>query len=140
MAREWLTLTQAAEQLGISTRTLRRWIHDGKLRAELRPGPYGQQYLVPTGELSALQVARDVERMQREADLATLSALLGSYLSEREEDLQQSVTSLQEQVLDVLRQIVQTQESILSELATLREAVARLRADNGPLAPPRLEE
>ena len=36
---------------------MRRWIHDGKLRAELRPGPYGQQYLVPTGELSALQVA-----------------------------------------------------------------------------------
>jgi excisionase family DNA binding protein len=132
MSHEWLTLSQAAEQLGISTRTMRRWIHDGKLRAELRPGPYGQQYVVPIAELSSLQVARDVARMQRDADLETLSSLLGSYLSQREHDLQASIDALQLQVMDTLRRVVQTQEVMQLELRDLRDEIARLRAASEP--------
>ena len=140
MSGEWLTLSQAAEQLGISTRTMRRWIHDGKLRAELRPGPYGQQYLVPLGELSALQVARDVERMQREADLETLSALLGSYLAHREGDLPASIAALHAEVMEMLGRVIQTQEAMLSELRILRDEIAQLRADIDSPSPPVSEE
>jgi excisionase family DNA binding protein len=140
MSREWLTLSQAAEQLGISTRTLRRWIHDGKLRADLRLGPYGQQYLVPISELSSLQVARDVDRMRREGDLEGLARLLGSYLSQREADLQTRLAALEAQVMEMLERVIQRQDAILAEVTQLRAEIERSHEDAKPSAPSRATE
>ncbi|PZS07589.1 MAG: hypothetical protein DLM70_03365, partial [Chloroflexi bacterium] len=72
MKHEWFTLEQAAEHLGVSTRTLRRWIHAGKLQAELRPGPYGQQYVVPRDQLGAVRLIHDVERAERRQEAETI--------------------------------------------------------------------
>jgi excisionase family DNA binding protein len=54
MSDEWFSLDKAAKHLGVSTRTLRRWIHAGKLQAELRPGPYHRNPL-----LRGLALSRD---------------------------------------------------------------------------------
>lgn len=44
---EHLSIAQAAECLGVSTKTVRRWIKAGKLPAELIPGLYGPEYRIP---------------------------------------------------------------------------------------------
>ena len=46
MSRQGLTIAQAARSLGVSTRTVRRFIKSGKIDAELIPGPFGQEYRI----------------------------------------------------------------------------------------------
>ncbi len=46
MSRQELTIAQAAKELGVSTRTVRRFIKSGKVDAELAPGPFGQEYRI----------------------------------------------------------------------------------------------
>ena len=46
MSRQGLTILQAARSLGVSSRTVRRFIKSGKLHAELVPGPFGQEYRI----------------------------------------------------------------------------------------------
>lgn len=44
MSADGLTIAQAARSLGVSTRTIRRFIKSGKLSAQLVPGPFGEEY------------------------------------------------------------------------------------------------
>ena len=46
MLRQSLTIAQAAKTLGVSSRTVRRFIKSGKIDAELIPGPFGQEYRI----------------------------------------------------------------------------------------------
>jgi len=46
MSRQDLTIAQAARSLGVSSRTVRRFIKSGKIHAELVPGPFGQEYRI----------------------------------------------------------------------------------------------
>jgi MerR family copper efflux transcriptional regulator len=46
MLGQGLTIAQAARSLGVSTRTVRRFIKSGKIRAEMVPGPFGQEYRI----------------------------------------------------------------------------------------------
>ena len=41
-----MTIAQAARELGVSSRTVRRFIKSGKLSAELVPGPFGEEYRI----------------------------------------------------------------------------------------------
>jgi len=44
MSSQGLTIAEAAEALGLSQRTIRRHIKSGKIKAELMPGQYGDEY------------------------------------------------------------------------------------------------
>ena len=46
MSRQGLTISQAARSLGVSSRTVRRFIKSGKIQAELTLGPFGQEYRI----------------------------------------------------------------------------------------------
>jgi MerR family copper efflux transcriptional regulator len=46
MSREGLTIAEAAKSLGVSTRTVRRFIKAGKIQADLVEGPFGQEYRI----------------------------------------------------------------------------------------------
>jgi len=46
MTKEGMTIAQAADLLGVSTRTIRRYIKSGKIQAELVPGSFGEEYLL----------------------------------------------------------------------------------------------
>ncbi len=46
MSRQGLTISQAAASLGVSSRTVRRFIKSGKIHAELVPGPFGEEYRI----------------------------------------------------------------------------------------------
>ena len=47
MSTQGLTIAEAARLLGVSSRTIRRFIKSGKIRAELVPGPFGKEYRIP---------------------------------------------------------------------------------------------
>ncbi len=47
MSGQGLTISQAAKVLGVSARTVRRYIKAGKLHAELVDGPFGEEYRIP---------------------------------------------------------------------------------------------
>jgi excisionase family DNA binding protein len=49
----WLNITEAAAYLGVSTKTIRRWIHAGAVNFELRPGRTRPQYFIPLADLDA---------------------------------------------------------------------------------------
>ena len=46
MSGQVLTVTEAAEALGLSERTIRRHIKNGKIKADLVPGHYGMEYRI----------------------------------------------------------------------------------------------
>jgi excisionase family DNA binding protein len=46
-ASRWLTVAQAAEYLGVSERTIKRWIWNGQLKPSKPGGDYGKCYLKP---------------------------------------------------------------------------------------------
>ncbi|MEN8615159.1 helix-turn-helix domain-containing protein [Dehalogenimonas sp. THU2] len=46
MSTQSITINQAAEKLGVSTRTIRRYIKAGKIQAYLVNGPFGEEYRI----------------------------------------------------------------------------------------------
>ena len=42
-----MNISQAAEKLGVSVRTIRRYIKAGKIKAELINGRFGEEYRIP---------------------------------------------------------------------------------------------
>lgn len=46
MSKQGMTIAEAAKALGVSTRTVRRFIKSGKLEARLVEGPFGQEYRI----------------------------------------------------------------------------------------------
>ncbi len=125
---DWLTLPDAAQQLGISPRTIRRWIKEGKVRAELRPGPYGQQYYVPATQIHTAQEVHDVVRVDRQIELADLARALDGYLSERESALVAALETLHVTVSQAAQRQEERETALRQEfsaaLATAREAQA----------------
>ena len=57
-----LPLREAAQRAGLSLPTLRRRIRQGRVRALLRPGPFGEQWEIPESELASLQKDRGGSR------------------------------------------------------------------------------
>lgn len=129
MKHEWLTLEQAAKHLGVSSRTLRRWIHAGKLQAELRPGPYGQQYVVLEGQLGAVQLVRDVGRTERQREVESIPGLVETHLQQREQSLIDAAEALRVEVQRGVERITAGQEALLGELRELRRVLEDTRRD-----------
>jgi MerR family copper efflux transcriptional regulator len=46
MTKQGMTIAQAALEMGVSTRTVRRYIKAGKIQAELVEGPFGGEYRI----------------------------------------------------------------------------------------------
>ncbi len=46
MSSDGLTITQAAKSLGVSSRTVRRFIKLGRIEAKLVAGPFGNEYRI----------------------------------------------------------------------------------------------
>jgi excisionase family DNA binding protein len=46
MSEQGMTISQAAKTLGVSTRTIRRYIKAGKISATLIAGPFGEEYRI----------------------------------------------------------------------------------------------
>ena len=105
MSRQGLTIVQAARSLGVSSRTVRRFIKSGKIHAELVSGTFGQEYRIlelPTDlrkpkpvDNTSIQTpiqVMDIVRELQEKNLA-LAAQLGA-ATERIRNLENEVKLL----------------------------------------------
>ena len=105
MSRQALTIVEAARSLGVSSRTVRRFIKSGKIKAELVHGPFGLEYRIlelppglrkskpvdSTPTQTSIQVM-DIIRELQEKNLA-LAAQLGA-ATERIRNLENEVKLL----------------------------------------------
>jgi MerR family transcriptional regulator, copper efflux regulator len=128
---EWFTIDRAARHLGVSTRTLRRWIKAGKLDAQLQPGPYGQQYVVPRSSMAGVQVVRDVERAERQAEREAIPRVLETYLAEREGALSKELATVRAELADAVGRLEQQQTEILRRLEQMQRDLGASRAAAG---------
>lgn len=119
---DWLTIKTAAARLGVSERTVRRWIREDRLYAEKRPGPYGEQYFIPPGEITTAQAVTDVVRVDRAVDVATLAGALERHLAERDQRILDTLDTLRaevgqagQQTTDTLREELRRRDEALGE-------------------------
>jgi MerR family transcriptional regulator, copper efflux regulator len=61
MTRKGMNINEAAETLGVSTRTIRRYIKSGKIQAELIVGHFGEEYRI-------LDLPKDLEPIPEEVE------------------------------------------------------------------------
>jgi excisionase family DNA binding protein len=132
MKDEWFTLDKAAKHLGVSTRTLRRWIHAGKLQAELRPGPYGQQYLVPLKQLGAVEFVREVEHVRRGHEADAIPQMVEDHLRARDDGVRAELELLREDVRRAVERIEASQDALLAELRALHQVLDEVRHRASP--------
>lgn len=93
-----MTIAQAAERLGVSTKTVRRWIKAGRLPAELVDGPYGPEYRVPATAVQTAAQVVDVVRVERANDPRTLALAIVQALEQRDAALRQELERLRAEV------------------------------------------
>jgi len=128
VAAEWQTLAAVAERLGVSPRTARRWIREGKIHAELREGPDGPEYHVPEGQIETAAAIRDA--MPEDASL-------DDYLDDREGN----VISLLEDLRDRLEAATEGQVSLEERLREeMRDIHDQLEAGIEALRHARVQE
>jgi MerR family copper efflux transcriptional regulator len=128
VAEEWQTLAAVAARLGVSERTARRWIREGKIHAELREGPDGVEYHVHEGQIETAAAIR--LHMPEDASL-------DDFLDEREGN----VISLLEDLRDRLEAATEGQTSLEERLREeMREIHDQLEAGIEALKHARVHE
>jgi excisionase family DNA binding protein len=112
MSGEGLTIAQAAEVLGVSTRTVRRFIKAGKLKAELVAGPFGEEYRI-------WEIPEELRKTETKdnAPVQSSGQPPGQFLG-------QEVVQAPDQLTDIIREL---QEKNLGLAAQLGAALERIR-------------
>ncbi len=94
----YLSIAEAAERLGKSTRTVRRWIQQGKLKAELQPGPYGEEYRIPAEVITTAQEVTEVVKIEKPASSQDLALAIAKTIEQRDKGLREELTRISGQV------------------------------------------
>jgi len=95
---EELSIEQVAEQLGISTATVRRRVKKGELQAVKRSGPYGDQYYISSSEVTTAQEIRDVVPVVRQFNAQELVGYISLAIRKENEDLHQEIKELRQEL------------------------------------------
>lgn len=126
MSDDDLTLKEAAQHFGVSIQTIRRWIKDGKIEAELRDSPYGQQYYIPAYQIRTAAEIQDVVRVDRTVEMASLAHVMERYISEREQALLNALGTMQAEIRESIQRGEQREQELRQEIAATREENDRL--------------
>ena len=125
---ELLSIQEAGQRLGVSAKTVRRWIHSGRLPAHKQLGPYGEQYRVPIEAVQTAQQVLDVVKVERPTDPRVLALAVAQALEEREAALREELAALRQQIaaLDIGRALAEQHTAVQEELTGLRHQVRAL--------------
>jgi len=110
----YFDIKQAAEKLGISTRTVRRYIKTGRLSAHKVKSPYGEVWVIPEEEVNTAQEITDVVSVKREYDVKDLALAINQYLNQRDKKLDKKLDQIMAR-LDRMEQLVIEREKRLKE-------------------------
>lgn len=109
LSKEGLTIAKAAEELGVSTRTIRRFIKAGKILAELVPGQFGDEYRI-------FEIPLNLQRQKR-LDITPRKTL--------SQTSRQTPVQISAQFMEMIREL---QEKNMTLAAQLGAATERIRA------------
>ena len=104
MSGQGLTISEAARSLGVSSRTVRRFIKAGKIHAELSPGPFGQEYRI-------LELPPDL-RKPKPLDNTPGQALIQTPV----------------QVMDIVRELQEKNLALAAQLGATTERIRNLES------------
>ncbi|AII58391.1 MerR family transcriptional regulator [Dehalococcoides mccartyi] len=102
MTKEGMTIAQAADLLGVSTRTIRRYIKSGKIQAELVPGSFGEEYRI-------YEIPSDLKK-------------------EDEEDLSLQTIQTPIQFMDVVRELHEKNLALAAQLGAATEKIKQMES------------
>ena len=98
MSRQALTIAEAARSLGVSSRTVRRFIKSGKIKAELVPGPFGPEYRI-------LELPPDLRKSK---------------------PVDNTLTQTPIQVMDIIRELQEKNLALAAQLGAATERIRNL--------------
>lgn len=108
MQKKSISIPQAAKKLGVSTRTIRRYIKAGKIKAELATGRFGAEYRIPELPPELLQKEPEDEKPAYDKSIGqTSSQSLG-------------------QVMDIIRELQEKNLALAAQLGVATERVRNL--------------
>ena len=103
-----MSISQSAKKLGVSTRTIRRYIKAGKIKAELVTGRFGAEYRIAELPLELLQKEPEDEKPAYDKSTGqTSSQSLG-------------------QVMDIIRELQEKNLALAAQLGVATERVRNL--------------
>jgi predicted site-specific integrase-resolvase len=90
---DWVTLEQAASQIGVSRAALRTWYRSGQIPSRLIDGPHGPQRLVPLAVVvTRAEASPRVRRSSQRQDTAERQIKL---LTHRVDELESRLAALE---------------------------------------------
>lgn len=103
-------LKEAAEMLGVTPRTVRRYIKQGKIQGEKKQTQYGPKWFIPASEIDTQEAVMEVVPLRRPVSKEEFQEALGEVL---EVKLNQQKQALREEINEEVTQtIAQFQERI----------------------------
>lgn len=117
-----INVTEAAHRCGVSADTIRRWIRQGKLRAQ----KIDNQYWIDPVDLQEVHTGSRQIPVEPQADEGVVSVL-----QERVRELERDKAYLQELVVDLRKQIERQQETIESMQRTIETLTHRALPPSG---------
>lgn len=98
MDEDFLSIEQVAEQLEISTATVRRRIKKGEIKAIKKLGPYGDQYYIPSNEVTTAQEITDVVPVDRRFNAQELAGFISLAIQRENDGLRQEIKELRKEL------------------------------------------
>lgn len=120
---DWLSIPEAAQALGVSTKTVRRRIQKGDIPAEKVLGPYGLQYQIPAHAISTAQKIMEVVRVERPTDPRTLGLVVAEAIKRENQALRDEVAALRTELEKTRREIAAALQSDEDRDRRLLEAI-----------------
>jgi len=122
----WLALPQAAVELGISPRTLRRRVKDGGVQARLVPSAHGPRYEVWVATNAPLEPRTLEVASHDQPDVASLAVLIEKLVTDNQHWMERAIRA-EERLLALQAPAVEAVEAI----------VAPPEVPSAPIAQPR---
>ena len=120
----FLTVEQAADRLNLNPETIRRRIRKGTIKAQLEPGPRGDQYQIPISELNT----QDAELVPApQLPVAIVSQITAANAAAVAQAMEAVVAPLQAQI-EQQQQLIQAQSELINKMQTSVDNAANLQA------------
>jgi MerR family copper efflux transcriptional regulator len=116
MSSQGLSIAQTARKLGVSTRTVRRYIKAGKIKAELVIGQFGEEYRI-------LELPPELYQVGTEGETPTPSQHPGQSLG---------------QAIDIIRELQEKNLALAAQLGAATERIRNLENQVKLLTAPKL--
>ena len=124
MTNQSFNINEAAKKLNVSTRTIRRYIKAGKLKAELVKGSFGDEY----------RILELPPQLDPNLDLA------GSDDTEHDKAVSKTTASFASESFDLIRELQEKNLALAAQLGAAAERIRNLESQVKLLAPPPVEK